>query len=118
MTCGVVDATSYAPVPTGVALVNVAGSATVDQTCLGSMNVLPAMKNRSENSGRLNDSVTVCASGVVTPVSGRLYWFSALLEISSPNVKATSALVNGWPSDHWTPERRVNVSEVPSGDHL
>ena len=79
---GVTDETTYAPVPTGVALANVAGSDTPDQMCLGRMNVLPAMKNRSENSGRLKDSVTVCGSEVATEVSGRLNWLSALFVIA------------------------------------
>ena len=69
-----------------------------------------------------NVTTTVRASGVVTtsgsPSICRLL-ASTLFTAGSKTaekVNATSADVNGAPSDHWRPSRRVRVCTSPSGD--
>ena len=70
------------------------------------------------NDGVLNVITTVCGFGALTMLSKLIppvlicgFFFSML------KVKATSALVNGLPSDHVTPLRRWKVRVLLSLDH-
>jgi hypothetical protein len=105
------------PVPTGLGSVNVAGF-TVDQMCSGTMNVC-AIRNRFANSGWLNFSTAVFASGAVAlSGTGVPSVVRPLLCLIMLKVKATSAALNGLPSFHCTLGRVLRVSVLPSADQL
>src|SRR5436305_12048121 len=86
-------------------------------TCSGTMGI---GSSGSTAFGLESLSTTVCASGAVTLVT-ELRYVDQLTASTSPcstrlYVKATSAAVNGFPSDHVTPSRTWKVQVRPSAD--
>src|SRR5882762_5747715 len=102
------------PVPTGLVLVNFAGSGTDDHRCSGTIGVLATTPAKG-TLGALNVTVTslpdvatpvICAQ---TPLPSSAGYFLIRL-----NVNTTSAGVNGVPSLHFTFCRIVKSSVVGS----
>src|SRR5579875_1741908 len=111
------DLSVYGPVPTGALIVAVAGLEIDFQMCFGTMYVSPAIGTRFEYWAVLKFSTAVLGLGADTLViGGTPPVLAAGILLIRLNVKATSALVNGWPSLHLTPWRSVKVSVLPPLD--
>ena len=86
-----------------------------DQMCLGRIGIASLSRNSESRVARCRTNVFL--SGAETDLTASIVPCSWLVLFCSTalNVHSASALVNGWPSDQWMPERRWNVIVLPSG---
>jgi hypothetical protein len=110
MVCGVKDFRVYGPVPTGFATVSVAGSLYVDQTCLGTTNVVSTLVWLT-NWDEVKLTVTWLPLALMSP-NGSAFWLRAGEPLMSWKVYATSSALIACPSDHFTLSRTVSTSFV------